>query len=78
MKKVARVLVFLLALFTGVQALADDPKWFPEEQVVDFPEGKTFDFGDILIADGPVKCSFTFKNVAAFPIVIHNIISSCG
>lgn len=78
MGKVAKVLVFLLALFTGVQALADDPKWFPEEQVVAFPEGKTFDFGDILIADGPVKCSFTFKNVAAFPIVIHNIISSCG
>ena len=78
MGKVARILVLLLTLFCSVRAMADDPKWFPEEQVVAFPEGKTFDFGDILIADGPVKCSFTFQNVAAFPIVIHNIISSCG
>ena len=48
MGKVARILVLLLTLFCSVRAMADDPKWFPEEQVVAFPEGKTFDFGDIL------------------------------
>lgn len=36
------------------------------------------DFGDILIDDGPRTCVFSYRNVADFPVVIHNIISSCG
>src|SRR5574344_512710 len=37
-----------------------------------------FDFGDILLSDGPVKCSFTAKNISSKPIVIYNVVSSCG
>lgn len=49
-----------------------------EEKVISFPEGKTFDFGDLTLADGPQKCSFTFKNISGEPIQIFNVISSCG
>ena len=78
MGKVARILLIFCTLLSGVQLRADEPRWYPEEQVLSFVGGKVFDFGDILLSDGPVKCAFTLKNIAAFPITIHNIISSCG
>ena len=36
------------------------------------------DFGDIMIADGPVNCSFTVKNIGKEPTVIFNVATSCG
>ena len=36
------------------------------------------DFGDILLSDGPVTCSFTIKNVGKDPIAIYEVVSSCG
>ena len=36
------------------------------------------DFGDIMIADGPVSCSFTVTNIGSEPTVIFNVASSCG
>lgn len=36
------------------------------------------DFGDFLITAGKQTCSFTFKNISKDPIVIHDIITSCG
>ena len=36
------------------------------------------DFGDVLLSDGPLKCSFTLKNISDKPIVIYSVISSCG
>ena len=38
----------------------------------------THDFGDIQIEDGSVKCQFNYTNVGDAPVVIHEIISSCG
>lgn len=35
-------------------------------------------FGDILIENGPVSCSFTIKNEGEKPAVIYNVVSSCG
>lgn len=78
MGKVARLLLITLTLFSGVRLFAEDPHWYPEEKVISFEGGKVFDFGDILLSDGPVKCSFTFKNIADFPVSINNVISSCG
>ena len=49
----------------------------PEEKVVSF-DTKTYDFGDILLSDGPVSCKFVMKNISDSPIVIHNVVSSCG
>ncbi len=36
------------------------------------------DFGDVSIGQGPLKCSFTVKNISEKPIVIYNVVSSCG
>ena len=36
------------------------------------------DFGDILLTDGPVSATFTATNVSDKPIVIYNVVSSCG
>jgi len=36
------------------------------------------DFGDILIADGPVSCTYTVTNIGNKPLVIYNVSSSCG
>lgn len=36
------------------------------------------DFGDILVTDGPVSATFTVTNVGEKPLVIYNVVSSCG
>lgn len=36
------------------------------------------DFGDIYRGDGPVSCTFTFKNISDKPILLLTAVSSCG
>lgn len=36
------------------------------------------DFGDILLENGPVSCTFTIQNKGEKPAVIYNVASSCG
>ena len=36
------------------------------------------DFGDILISDGPMECTFNVKNIGDQPVVIHRVVTSCG
>ena len=36
------------------------------------------DFGDILVSDGPVSATFTATNIGDKPLVIYNVVSSCG
>ena len=33
------------------------------------------DFGDVLIENGPVSCTFTVKNIGQAPAVIYNVVS---
>ena len=35
-------------------------------------------FGDILLDNGPVSCTFTIQNNGEKPTVIYNVVSSCG
>ena len=35
-------------------------------------------FGDIMLDSGPVSCTFTFKNISEKPVVVYNVVSSCG
>ena len=72
-----KALILLLNCLTCVVAFSRNDRTYPEEQVVSFPS-KSYDFGDILLSDGPVRCSFSFTNKADFPIQIFNIVSSCG
>ena len=68
MKRLSIILTLLL--FTAAASAA-------QQNVVEFNE-KVHDFGDILLSDGAVSCTFTFKNVGQKPFVVHQIASSCG
>lgn len=35
-------------------------------------------FGDILHDSGPVSCTFNLKNIGDKPVVIYNVVSTCG
>ena len=35
-------------------------------------------FGDILLANGPVSCQFSLKNTGSKPAVIYNVTTTCG
>ena len=76
MKKYA-ILLLAAFLFGTVTTFAQTGKSQPEEKVVSF-DSKTHDFGDVLLSDGPVSCKFVMKNISDSPIVIHNVVSSCG
>ncbi len=72
MHKVSLIIAFL------VSAAALCAAGSKEEGVISFPDGKTFDFGDITLADGPQSCTFRYRNVSSAPMQIFDIISSCG
>ena len=37
-----------------------------------------WDFGDVMQSQGPLTCTFSVKNLSSSPIVIYNVVSSCG
>ena len=74
MKRTVLYIAALLLSFTGVFA---QEKFYKEADVIRFDQ-KIHDFGDVLIAEGPVSCIFTFTNIGTQPIVVQNVISSCG
>ncbi len=49
----------------------------PEAGIVEFNE-KIHDFGDVLERDGALKYKFEFTNISKEPVVVHNVVSSCG
>lgn len=69
------VLLSAFAFMAGAQTSTNDAK--PEEEVVKFTK-KVHDFGDILLSDKEVDCTFEFKNISKKPVVVHNVVSSCG
>ena len=71
-----RFVVFLSVFFSCLAAVSAQ-EYYKEADVIRFDK-KIHDFGDVLIAEGPVSCLFTFTNIGTQPIVIHNVISSCG
>ena len=71
----AAVLFAALVFTAGAQNSTNDAR--PEEEVVKFGK-KIHDFGDILLTDKNVECTFEFKNISKKPVVVHNVVSSCG
>lgn len=69
-------LLLLVLSLLSISAFGQD-QLVKEADVIKFDK-KVHDFGDVLIAEGPVKCTFTFTNISGKPIVINNVISSCG
>lgn len=73
-----RICLILSALLLSAAVLsAQDGGFYKEADVIRF-DRKVHDFGDVLISEGPVSCIFTFTNIGKQPLVIHNVISSCG
>ena len=70
-------IVVLLSVFFSCLAAVSAQEIYQEAEVIRFDK-KVHDFGDVLMAEGPVSCIFTFTNISQQPIVIHNVISSCG
>ncbi len=66
---------FLMLCSVPCAAQSGDTR--PEEEVVRFNE-KVHDFGDLLLSDRSVSCKFTFTNISGKPVVVHNVVSSCG
>lgn len=74
-----RLLILFLALlpFGAAAQVVTDKAATQVEGVVEFA-WLVHDFGDVLISDGPLSCSFPVKNISGSPIVIYNVVSSCG
>ena len=66
-----------MAALCGGECLAQGSGTQSEEKVVSFNE-KVHDFGDILVSDKSVSCVFVFTNISDKPVVVHNVVSSCG
>ena len=77
MRKIAILLLTALLSVTVPVSAQSGKQNLSEDKVVSFNE-KTHDFGDILLSDGPVTCEFEMTNISDSPIVIHNVVSSCG
>ena len=80
MKRIYMLSLALLSICFPYIAAAQDPdpdNYLPEEKVIAFDD-KIHDFGDVLLSEGSLKWTFNFKNISENPIVIHNVISSCG
>lgn len=76
MRHFAAITAVLLA-FAATALAQGDLRKAEEERVIQFDE-KIHDFGDVLESDGSLTHTFTFKNVYRDPIVVHNVVSSCG
>lgn len=62
-----RLLIFTLAVLLGTVS----------GQVVEFDK-TVHDFGDVLVSDGPLTCTFTVKNISDKPQAIYEVVTSCG
>lgn len=74
---IAYLVAAVLFMAASLPAAAQGGDTRPEEEVVKFEE-KVHDFGDLLISDKSVTCKFKFTNISKKPIVVHNVVSSCG
>lgn len=74
-----RILFFFLALLPAIASAqkVTDKAAIQVEGVAEFTEIVHF-FGDVLLSDGPLSCSFPVKNISDSPMVIYNVASSCG
>lgn len=65
-------LIFLLGFIAALPVFAQEKYGDAEFDRL------THNFGDILIEDGAVSCSFNVRNAGSKPIAIYSVVSSCG
>ena len=68
------VAVFSLSMAAQVKT---DGKSTDIDGVVRFDK-TIHDFGDVTLGQGALNCAFTVTNISDKPIVIYNVVSSCG
>lgn len=74
------ILTAILALALPVLARAQvrtDGKAAEIDGVVKF-DRTICDFGDVTVGQGALSCSFKVTNISDSPVVIYNVVSSCG
>lgn len=75
MKKFLYILLLPIATLLCNSAVAQGGTASP--QAIEFSK-KVHNFGKISVNEGEKHCSFEFRNVSDKPVVINNILSSCG
>lgn len=75
MRKFIYTLFFPIALFISYHTAAQGTA--QQGQAIEFSK-KVHNFGKISVNEGARNCSFEFRNVSDKPVVISNILSSCG
>ena len=75
MKKTNTIFSIFAAAFLFMAASASAQSTFDKVVSVD---KVVHDFGDIFTDQGPVSCTFTFKNISDKPILLLQAVSSCG
>lgn len=68
------LLISILSLFFMPQSLAAQNIF---EDKVSF-DRTVHDFGDVMLSDGPMSCTFTMKNISGSPVAIYRVLTSCG
>lgn len=78
MKNILNIsLAFFISLLLPFTALAQGSEKGKTFGSVEF-DRVIYDFGDIMLSDGPVTAVFKAKNVGSKALVIYNVVSSCG
>ncbi len=72
----ATLILLLLPLWAPAQVKTDGVK-ARIDNIVELDK-TVHDFGDVLTSDGALTCTFTAKNISSKPMVIYNVVSSCG
>lgn len=75
MKRKLYILFLAFASLLAIRAEAQGQSVAP--QAIEFSK-KVHNFGKISINDGEQHCTFEFRNTSDKPVVINNIITSCG
>lgn len=73
--KILRHIISLVACSLAVCAVASGQEKISNSIEID---RMVHNFGDIIHKSGPVSCSFTMKNIGDKPVVIYNVVSTCG
>jgi len=70
----------LTALTVGLALGLSAVQTYAQEKVagtVEF-DSMVHNFGDVLLSDGPLSCTFKMKNISGKPVAIYSVTTSCG
>ena len=76
MKRILTIFAFLAAFAAMAQTRANGTKTTVDGLIE--LDKTVHDFGDVMVSDGPLKCTFKVTNISDKPLAINNVVSSCG